>query len=194
MRIIAGSHRGREILAPDGRATTRPITDRVKESLFNRLHALGVLGYGHVLDLYCGTGSMGLEALSRGAERCTFVDLDRYAQRQLSENLERFGWTERARCLQASVTPGLFLDPLEDGSVPLALIDPPYRDAEDPAKSPGFAALLDRLYAKLEDGGVAMFRAPAEAAAPEPTAAYDRGDVTYGGMTLHFFQRPLEGT
>lgn len=192
MRIIAGTHRGRELLAPRDARTTRPVTDRVKESLFNRLHALGVLGYGHVLDLYCGTGSMGLEALSRGAERCTFVDMDRFAQRQLAENLTRFGWTDRGRRLQAPVTPGSYLDPVPNASVPLALIDPPYKDAEDPERAPEFVALLDRLYPKLEDGGVAVFRAPAAADAPDPSAAYDRGDVTYGGMTLHFFQRPLE--
>ena len=72
MRIIAGTHRGRTLLGPEGDDVTRPITDRVKENLFNRLHSLGVIGYGRVLDVFAGTGSMGLEALSRGATHCTF--------------------------------------------------------------------------------------------------------------------------
>ncbi|MEM6855146.1 MAG: RsmD family RNA methyltransferase, partial [Planctomycetota bacterium] len=88
MRIIAGQYRGRPLINPEDDLTTRPITDRVKENLFNRLQSLGLLGYGRVLDIYCGTGSMGLEALSRGAEHCTFVDQSRDAIDKLEGNLD----------------------------------------------------------------------------------------------------------
>ena len=103
MRIIAGTHRGRTLLAPADAETTRPITDRVKENLFNRLHSLGVLGYGRVLDVFCGTGSMGLEALSRGADHCTFVDRDRDAIDRLQQNLDTLGIAPS--CVPRSSTP-----------------------------------------------------------------------------------------
>ncbi|MHC4996742.1 MAG: RsmD family RNA methyltransferase, partial [Planctomycetota bacterium] len=79
MRIIAGDHRGRRLLGPEGKNTTRPITDRVKVSLFDRLAAAGRIEGAVVLDLFSGTGSMGLECLSRGARHVTFVDRDRVA-------------------------------------------------------------------------------------------------------------------
>jgi hypothetical protein len=72
MRIIAGTKKGMKLLPPKGR-DTRPITDRVKESLFSILYTKGMLEDVVVADLFCGTGSMGLEALSRGAKFCTFM-------------------------------------------------------------------------------------------------------------------------
>ena len=126
MRIIAGTHRGRPLLGPQDAATTRPITDRVKETLFNRLHSLGVLGYGQTVDLFCGTGSMGLEALSRGAEHCTFVDMDRDAIDRLYKNLDAFNENDRALVLQASAMPPLWAARLADASITLAFLDPPY--------------------------------------------------------------------
>ncbi|MHC5123479.1 MAG: RsmD family RNA methyltransferase [Planctomycetota bacterium] len=73
MRIIAGTKKGMKLLPPKGN-DTRPITDRVKESLFSILYTKGMLEDMVVADLFCGTGSMGLEALSRGAKFCTFID------------------------------------------------------------------------------------------------------------------------
>ncbi|MEO0586315.1 MAG: RsmD family RNA methyltransferase, partial [Planctomycetota bacterium] len=98
MRIIAGEHRGRRLVGPTDDRTTRPITDRVKEALFARLTAMGLFGdfeAGAVADVFCGTGSLGLEALSRGARRCVFVDRDRSALDGLRENLEVLGEVAR---------------------------------------------------------------------------------------------------
>src|SRR2546422_10639700 len=85
MRIIAGEFRGRTILAPEGNAT-RPITDRVKQSLFDILTPL--LEDAIVYDCFAGTGSMGLEALSRGAKRAVFFEADRSALQRLKKNIE----------------------------------------------------------------------------------------------------------
>ncbi len=189
MRIIAGKHRGRRLIGPADGTTTRPITDRVKENLFNRLHSLGVLGYGRVLDVFCGTGSMGLEALSRGAEHCTFVDQDRRVIAGLEQNLDalRIG-RERARIVKGAALPPIWAAPLPDGAITLALLDPPYALAADPAP---LDRLLDAIGPKLEPGGVAVLRTPADADA-RPVAGYDGpASFTYGGMTLHFYQRPL---
>ena len=76
MRIIAGTKRGMKLLSPKGYETTRPVTDRVKESLFNVLYNYDMPDDKIVADLFCGTGSFGLEALSRGAKEVTFVEKD----------------------------------------------------------------------------------------------------------------------
>ncbi|HEX9093015.1 MAG TPA: RsmD family RNA methyltransferase, partial [Coriobacteriia bacterium] len=98
MRIVAGSWRGRRLIAPGGRAT-RPTSDRVREALFDALVArLGAdLGGAAVLDLYAGTGALGLEALSRGATRAVFVENDRAALRALADNVSALG--AQAECV-----------------------------------------------------------------------------------------------
>ena len=189
MRIIAGQYRGRPLINPEDDLTTRPITDRVKENLFNRLQSLGLLGYGRVLDIYCGTGSMGLEALSRGAEHCTFVDQSRDAIDKLEGNLDNLQIApDRARVVSGSAIPPIWSYPLEDGSVTAAFLDPPYADTSDMTP---YYGLLEAIFPKLEEGGVAVVRTPAEVTADE-VAGYDGpASITYGKMTLHFYQSPL---
>ena len=93
MRIIAGTHRGRRIVAPTGEAT-RPTGDRVREALFSML---GPIDDASVLDLFAGSGALGLEALSRGARRCVFADTDAGACRAIKANLATLGLTGSAR-------------------------------------------------------------------------------------------------
>ena len=190
MRIIAGTHRGRPLVGPEDDQTTRPITDRVKENLFNRLQSLGVLGYGRVLDLFCGTGSMGLEALSRGAEHCTFVDLDRGATDRLHQNLGALDLgSDRARVVTASALLPAWTHTTPDATLTLALLDPPYPLVRD-GLSP-FYSLLKTVAPKLEPGGVAVLRTPAEIDTEE-VAGYDGpASVAYGKMALHFYQAPM---
>jgi len=91
MRIIAGEWRGRPLVAPEGRGT-RPTSDRAREGLFSMLASrLGSFEGLRVADLFAGTGSLGLEALSRGARHCTFIDNDPGAAAAIARNLERFG-------------------------------------------------------------------------------------------------------
>src|SRR3954469_11129678 len=99
MRIIAGQFRSRVILPPEDAQTTRPITDRVKQSLFDILTPLleGTIVY----DVFAGTGSMGLESLSRGAAHATFFEADRSALQRLKKNIASLG-VEKS----ATVIPG----------------------------------------------------------------------------------------
>jgi 16S rRNA (guanine966-N2)-methyltransferase len=94
VRVIAGSAKGRKLLSVPG-DTTRPITDRVKESLFNLLR--GYVEGTTWLDLFAGTGAVGIEALSQGAERVVFIDRVRKAIEVLRKNLETTGFTEQAQ-------------------------------------------------------------------------------------------------
>ncbi|MEM9884065.1 MAG: RsmD family RNA methyltransferase [Planctomycetota bacterium] len=192
MRIIAGTYRGRPILPPADAGTTRPITDRVKENLFNRLQTLGVLGYGRVVDAFCGTGSMGLEALSRGAEHCTFIDRDRDAVDRLRRNLDKLRIAEdNRRVVHGGVLPPVWLTPTPPGSLTLAFVDPPYADTQANQPLERFDPLLDALADRLEPGGIVVFRTPAGVAARDRPALDGPATVTYGKMTLHFYQSPL---
>jgi len=100
MRVIAGSAKGRHLLSVPGTAT-RPITDRVKESLFNIIGSR--IEGACILDLFAGTGSVGIEALSRGAEEVVFVESSPKAVQVLKRNLELTGFTARARIVRQDV-------------------------------------------------------------------------------------------
>src|SRR5579871_3980745 len=117
MRIIAGSHRGRRIVAPKGRAT-RPTSDRVRENAFN---LIGPVDDADGIDLFAGSGALGLEALSRGAARMTFVESDREACRTINANLDALGL--RGTVLCQDVARALAQ---ERHDYDLVLCDPPY--------------------------------------------------------------------
>lgn len=120
MRVIAGTHRGRTIEAPPG-MTTRPTADRVRTALFDLLGTTP--RDARVLDLFAGTGALGIESLSRGAAFAVFVEKDAAALKVLRMNLERLGLEPRARVLAGSAS-ARQVD--ESGPYDLALLDPPY--------------------------------------------------------------------
>jgi len=191
MRIIAGTHRSRPIPGPKDAETTRPITDRVKENLFNRLHSLGALGAGQVADVFCGTGSLGLEALSRGAEHCTFVDQDREAIDRLRKNLDTLGDADKASVVHGSALLPMWAAPIPQGRLALVFRDPPYAMAADEKSRPALDALMVSLLPKLEEGGVVVFRTDDQTFADELDGLDGPVSFTYGSMALHFYQRPL---
>jgi 16S rRNA (guanine966-N2)-methyltransferase len=121
MRIIAGTHRGRRIAAPKGEQT-RPTGDRVREALFN---LVGPVDDASVLDLFAGSGALGLEALSRGARRCVFAETDAAACRVIRQNLESLGITG-ALVLQRDAVSVLREERSGGRRHDLVLLDPPY--------------------------------------------------------------------
>ena len=127
MRIISGSAAGRKLRVPKS-AKVRPTLDKVKHAIFNSLGEKG--GQGRVLELFAGTGALGLEALSRGAEWCDFVDALPASCRAIRENLRTAALRDRAHVIQARV-PGV-LNRLKE-PYDLVLADPPYHtvDHED---------------------------------------------------------------
>jgi 16S rRNA (guanine966-N2)-methyltransferase len=122
MRVIAGTYKGQRLIAPK-RATTRPTQDMVREALFSLL--VSVEG-ARVLDLYAGSGALGIEALSRGAGDVTFVDSDVAAVRAVRHNLARLG-IEQAQVARAGVGPFLKSAAHRGERWDLAFCDPPYR-------------------------------------------------------------------
>ena len=120
MRVISGSARGRRLKELQG-MDTRPTTDKVKESLFNIIQ-FEIEGR-RVLDLFGGTGQLGIEALSRGADHCTFVDMRKEAAALIRENLRLAGLSERSRVVQGDALS--FLSSCGE-KFDVILLDPPY--------------------------------------------------------------------
>jgi len=126
MRIVAGDFKGRALRAPEGSAT-RPTADRVREALFSHLEArLGGLEGVRVLDAFAGTGALGLEALSRGAAHCLFVESDRTALSALRANIEHCAIGEDRATVRAGNAFVLAARLAQQGPFDLVLLDPPY--------------------------------------------------------------------
>ncbi len=126
MRIVSGEGRGRKLRAPKSLGITRPMADKIKEALYSVLDSLGV-EYDKVLDLYAGSGAVGIEALSRGASWCDFVDRDSHAVRAIRENLASVGFADRATIHQVPVLAAIrgAREPFD-----MVVFDPPYADPE----------------------------------------------------------------
>ena len=136
VRVTGGSLLGRRLLSPP--AEVRPTSDRVREALFARL---GILDGSRVLDLFAGAGTLGIEALSRGAQEAVFVERSNKAVSVLRKNLEQLGLSERSRILQSEVQAALKLLKQPGGGggrFDLVLLDPPYAE-------PVAARLLEEL-------------------------------------------------
>lgn len=176
MRVIAGVAKGRRLVAPTG-DRTRPTSDRVKESWFSSLQP--VLGGAHVLDLYAGSGGLGLEALSRGAAAVTFVERDRRALDALRTNLAAVdlpGATVVARDVHQALT-----EPLVDAPFDVVVADPPY--ATDQAE---LTRLLAALLRHLAAGAVVTLERGRREPAPSWPAELIADDPRrYGDTTLH---------
>ena len=125
LRVVAGTARGLRLLAPPG-VTTRPTADRVREAVFNSLYSMGAVEGATVLDLYAGTGALGIEALSRGASEAVFVERDPGAVKVLRTNLETTRLVARATVMAADADSAI--DELNKSGrrFDLALIDPTY--------------------------------------------------------------------
>ncbi len=130
LRVIAGSVRGRRLVAPAG-DDIRPTKGIVREAMFSALDSRGAIADAIVLDLYAGTGALGFEALSRGAERAVFVEQDRRALEALDTNLEHTGFDDRARIARADVMDFLYVPPPPEAPFDLVLVDPPFEVADD---------------------------------------------------------------
>ena len=176
MRVIAGAAKARRLASPPG-GRVRPTTDRVKESLFASLQ--GVVVGAHVLDLYAGSGALGLEALSRGAATATFVERDRSALEVLRRNLAAValpGGQVVGRPVAAALAAGL-----PDTPYQLVLVDPPYDTPEQELSS-----VLGALLVHLDPGAVVVLERSARAPEPPwPPPLRPERARRYGETALH---------
>lgn len=131
MRIISGAAKGRKLLSPEG-MDTRPTLDRIKESIFNIIQNK-IVG-STVLDVFAGTGSLGLEAVSRGAKECYLVDKGQTTFKYLKQNVDNFNFTDRCKCFNVDSYSALEEFCNKNISFDLIFIDPPYlKDMIPPA-------------------------------------------------------------
>src|SRR5660398_241056 len=128
LRIVSGDLGGRRLKVPRGRAI-RPTGERVRKAIFSVLWSIsrGAVEGGKILDLFAGTGAMGLEALSRGYESCLFVESDRQVARVLQSNLGALGVEDRVELLRCDYSVALTILQERKSSFDLLFIDPPYR-------------------------------------------------------------------
>ncbi|NTW61319.1 16S rRNA (guanine(966)-N(2))-methyltransferase RsmD [Candidatus Saccharibacteria bacterium] len=174
LRIIAGQFGGRIIKAPDGRIT-HPMSDRVRGSLFNIINER--LPGADVLDVFAGTGSLGLEALSRGANSASFVERDKIASRILQENIESLGVVDNAKSVKIGLS--TWLDINQDKKFDIIFADPPYNDMQ-------FSSVA-RLADVLKDEGLLVLSYPEKTQLPDFANLEKIDDRNYGTANLGFY-------
>ena len=182
MRIISGKARGRRLKEPTGR-DIRPTTDKVKESIFNILQ-FDIEGR-RVLDLFAGTGQLGIEALSRGASSCVFVDESAKALALVRENLKISGLGDQAEIYQAESVSFLSHAP---GKFDLVFLDPPY---DTKLLEQALEAVF--RFDILKPNGIILCESRENQVLPEPVGAYSLyRTYRYGQISLAVFTRSAE--
>lgn len=176
MRIISGKHKGKKLHTPPDMKTTRPITDRVKESVFNLLR--GHYEGAHVVDLFTGTGSIGLEAYSRGAARVLLVEKDRKIAQIVDRNIQAMNDPDECDLLIADALGPAVLTRCPK-PINLLFADPPYPLVRDPEGWQRMRAQFMLLIDEMTYEGFAVLRTPWPFLhkADQPNATPDEGDL-----------------
>lgn len=182
-RIIAGTHGGRTIAVPS--KGTRPTTDRVREALFARLDHYDLIDGAAVLDLYAGSGALGLESASRGAERVVLVEAARTAAQVCRDNVDRLGLRGVVAVVAQKVESYVAHPAAPSAVFTLAFVDPPYELGESE-----LTAVLAGLVGHLDPDAVVVV----ERSVRSPEPALPRGLTlwetrTYGETALHLLDR-----
>ena len=190
MRIVAGQLRRRKLLVNPG-GTTRPITDRAKVMLFDYIR--GYMPGQRVLDVFSGTGSLGFEALSRGAKSVVFCEQDHRAHALLTQNVEHLGVGDRTLCWRVDCLRCSCKAQGNEGWYPYGVIffDPPYEMIKQlKIGSPLYRALARLTRDELSiDNALLVLRTPAESQFHLPEAWQPERVVTLGGMDMHLLRK-----
>ena len=183
MRIIAGLAGGIPIQVP--KTTTRPTTDRVRESLFSTLGTM--VEDARVLDLFAGSGSLGIESLSRGARSAIFVEQSRQACRIIQANLEKTDLADRATVVNSETS--RFLDrPRPETTFDLVFADPPYARNRELEETLNRFFLHDQLPALLSPEGLLVLETSSRSVAPQSEPFARVSEKTYGETRLTYYR------
>jgi len=189
MRIIAGTYGGRPISAPKG-TVTRPTSDRVREALFSRIEAVGggVSGVS-VLDAYAGTGAMGLEALSRGAQHVTFIEQDRRALEVLRTNIDSLDAEAATSLIAGNAGRVAASRTLPGEPYGLMILDPPYRIENAEVRE-----VIDSLRMRevLDSGCLLVWEHDSHNDVAPGTTWTSLGSKVYGSTTVTIFKMHTE--
>lgn len=205
MRIVGGQFKRTKLIPPPNAEVSRPMPDRVKEAVFNILR--GHVEGQAVLDAFAGVGTMGLEALSRGAARAVMIEKDRKIVGILRENAERLGVGDAAEVVHGDALGSAAVSRCPDPAH-LIFYDPPYPLVTDPARRGRTLGQLARLIGRLDPEGYAVLRTPWPLTEPPGPAAHPGegppvdlhlegalGPEThaYGTMAVHLYMRDAGG-
>ncbi len=177
MRIISGIARGRRLEAPEGTETVRPTTDKVKEAIFSSIQ-FDIEGR-RILDLFAGSGQLGLEALSRGAASAVFVDKEYSSCELIKRNVKHCGFESEAKVYKADFS--AFLMGCAE-SFDIAFLDPPY--------SAGLLEeALSAISEKINDGGIIVCEYPLGGVSPKAPEGFSEKQKKYGKTLVSFFRK-----
>ena len=157
MRIIAGTKRGMKLLSPKTQ-DSRPIIDRVKESLFSVLYKYDLPGGAVVGDVFSGVGSLGLEALSRGAEFVTFVERDPETAAILERNIAKAGFVEKSKVVRTDAFSFGVPGGSTAGKCRLVFVDPPYAATRDVGEGSALSGLMEVLSGQVTNDAMIAVR------------------------------------
>lgn len=176
MRVITGSARGRRLRTLEG-DSVRPTTDKVKESIFNIIQ-FDIEG-SRILDMFCGCGQLGIEALSRGAESAVFVDISRESIKVTEENLEATGFRNISKTVLSNSLE--YLDRTSE-MFDIALLDPPYRAGimED---------AIERVMPHIADNGIIVCETAVQEELPENIEGFSSRRYKYGKIALTVYRK-----
>ncbi len=176
IRIIGGLYGGRKIAAPANRRT-HPMSERIRNAMFNSL--AGEITDAEVLDVYAGTGAIGLEALSRGAKHATFVDKDRTAQRYMTRNIETLEAEEKTTIIRTTVSS--WLGTKNPQLFDIIFADPPYWDTQ--------FSTVEKVFDLLKPGGLMILSHPGRGEVPTKDGVVVVDNRSYGNAYLTFYRR-----
>lgn len=183
MRVISGSKRGQKLIAPEG-ISTRPTEDRIKENIFNLIGPMYVDTYG--LDLFSGSGQMGIELLSRGCSYCVFVDNSKSAATTIKENLKKTGLLECSKIIGRDVFNAL--DEISKMKLKFQYIymDPPFSIELDI-----YTRVLEQLHSRdlLEDDALIIIESSEEYVVPEEFSIYK--ERQYRDILIRMLKRDI---
>ena len=176
IRIISGRFGGRKLEAPTT-SRTHPMSERARGAMFNSLASL--TDGAEVLDAFAGTGSVGLEALSRGAAHVTFIERDRIAQKVLDANITTLGVDEQAKVIKTTVAN--WLETAGEQQFDLIFADPPYHDPQ--------LSTASKLLSLLKPGGYMVLSHPGRGEVPTKNGVVVVDNRSYGNAFLTFYRR-----
>jgi 16S rRNA (guanine966-N2)-methyltransferase len=182
LRVISGSAKGKRLKSPVG-LNTRPITDMIKEALFNVLGPR--ISGSKLLDLFAGSGSVGIEALSRGAHTVVFVDNSNEAVKVIKENLNNCQFNREYQVLRSDVFKALGMLQRHGNRFDLIYIDPPFTNEK----------IFNQIMAAMDEGdmlepdGIVVIRTPRRKEMPMFTRLHKYRSNNYGESSLHYYRR-----
>lgn len=176
IRIISGKYGGRQIKAPDS-GRTHPMGERVRNALFNSIG--DEIRGADVLDVFAGTGAVGLEALSRGADSVVFVEKDRLAQKILSENVKSLDVENTTEIVRTTLSN--WLTTYKGKHFDIIFADPPYYDTQ--------FSTVKKLFSLLKPGGLMVLSHPGRGEKPTEAGVVVVDNRSYGNAFLTFYRR-----